>query len=236
MIKELNAEKLAAIDAAINRAKAGKVATSPTPVIASAASAVPHDAEREAKRQDRIAKIAADRKAREDDKLARSAQKLAQASSAPAPAHISKVEKLAATLPKLSTAGQAVYDQAAALQRSEIELVVAHLSCLARKDATIAAASTTLKVGQRVEVIGGQAKYIHAVGTVSKVQRIRCFVTLDDTGRDVYLFTSDVQPVQVAAVAPPVPEVEEVTAPVAETIAPPVETVSAPVEASASAE
>jgi hypothetical protein len=199
-------EKMARIDAAIARANAAKttggtVSAAPGETAEDrakrlaterAAKSAEKDVEREKKRAERqveLDKQRAERKqARETKREARLAELAARK-----PAHLSKVEKAAANLPEMSEAAKEVFELASGLNRTDTEVLAAHLGFLARKNATMQATTASLKVGMPCRVIGGQAKYIGHAGVVSKVQRIRCFVTLEENGKEIYLFTSDVE-------------------------------------------
>lgn len=223
--KPMDAERMKKIDEAIKRAQAQKAAGG---VAAPAGESVEErakrlaaertlkvkekDEEREAKRlarQAEIERLRAERKAERDKKRE---EKLASAIDR-GPAHISKVEKAAANLPPMNEDTQLIFDEAKKLRPTDIEVLAAHLAFEARKTATIAASTSNLKVGQQVTIIGGQPRYIGQSGTVTKVQRIRCFVQLDSNGKEIYLFTSNVVPVATAAEPVPAEASEETSAP-----------------------
>lgn len=203
---QMDPEKMAKIDAAIARANAAKAAggTAAAPSGESvedrakrltaerAQKQAEKDKERDEKRAARqveLDKQRAERKvAREEKRNARIAELAARK-----PAHLSKVEKAEANLPQMSDAAKEIFDLAKDLDRTDVEVLAAHLGFMARKNATLQATGANLKINMPVKVIGGQARYIGATGVVSKVQRIRCFVTLDDSGKEIYLFTSDVE-------------------------------------------
>lgn len=213
--QQMDAERMKKIDAALARAKAQKEAAganqgNPGESIEDRTKRLAaertqrqeeKDKDREARRQERQAELdkqRAERKQARDQKREARLAELAQRK----PAHLSKVEKAAANLPPMNEETQAVFDAASKLNRTDIEILASHLSFEARKNATLQATSANLKVGMQVTVIGGQARFIGQTGTVTKVQRIRCFVQLDEMGKEIYLFTSDVAPnEEVAAVA-----------------------------------
>lgn len=58
---------------------------------------------------------------------------------------------------------------------------------------TIAAALT---VGARVRITGGDAKLFGKEGVITEARRVRIFVQLDGTEKSVYLFASDVAPLE----------------------------------------
>lgn len=213
--QQMDAERMKKIDAALARAKAQKEAVganqgNPGESIEDRTKRLAaertqrqeeKDKDREARRQERQAELdkqRAERKQARDQKREARLAELAQRK----PAHLSKVEKAAANLPPMNEETQAVFDAASKLNRTDIEILASHLSFEARKNATLQATSANLKVGMQVTVISGQARFIGQTGTVTKVQRIRCFVQLDESGKEIYLFTSDVAPdTEVAEVA-----------------------------------
>lgn len=117
-------------------------------------------------------------------------------------AHMSKVDKAASRLPQLSTqASEAFSELTLNLTSTDITTLIAHLSHFNRTQATQRALTVAVKVGDRVKINGGEARYIGLEGTVAKSQRIRCYVdvVVGDSTKQVYLFTSDVSPVEIAA-------------------------------------
>jgi hypothetical protein len=56
-----------------------------------------------------------------------------------------------------------------------------------------AGASNKVEAGNTVTIISGDARYVGKTGTVSKAQRIRCYVEIPGVSKPVYLFTSDVE-------------------------------------------
>lgn len=138
------------------------------------------------------------------------------------PAHMSKIEKVAAGLPSMSKDVQVLYAAATNMSTADIVSLIAHLDIARRKRGVQQAAtlhaqgrenpSRELKVGMRVKVVSSQnPRFVGAEGTVSKVQRIRCYVELDgreysekEDGKGIkfkgdYFFTSDVIPVSASA-------------------------------------
>jgi len=59
--------------------------------------------------------------------------------------------------------------------------------------ATQRALSQKVAAGDEVRILGGDPRYVGMTGTVSKAQRIRCYVTVGGVNKPIYLFTSDVQ-------------------------------------------
>lgn len=136
------------------------------------------------------------------------------------PAHMPKVDKVAAQLPTLSEDANTLFVAANNLSTADIVNLNAHLQIAVRRRGVATAAqliqqgknnpSRELKVGQRVKVVTSQnPRLIGEEGTVSKVQRIRCYVELDSRKdqytekqdgkgnkfKGDYFFTSDVAPV-----------------------------------------
>lgn len=126
---------------------------------------------------------------------ARAERKAAKESERPQKAaHMTKVEKARARLPELTSdladRYQTLVSSGASL--NDLENLAAHLSTYVRAERTRLAVEQTLVVGQGVKVVGGDPRYVGHVGTVEKVQRIRCYVNLPGVDKPVYLFTSDV--------------------------------------------
>lgn len=140
------------------------------------------------------------------------------------PAHMPKVDKVANQLPKLSDDAMTLFTAANNLSTADIVNLNAHLQIAVRRRGVATAAqliqqgksnpNRELKVGQRVQVVSGQnPRFIGQEGTVSKVQRIRCYVELDSRKdqytekqdgkgnkfKGDYFFTSDVVAVGAAA-------------------------------------
>jgi hypothetical protein len=102
------------------------------------------------------------------------------------PAHLSKINKVAAQLPELSEDANTVVTLAKNLCTADICSAVAHLQIEIRRrgitsTAQGAARGETLTVGTRVKVIScaHNSRLIGQTGTVTKVQRIRAYAKLD---------------------------------------------------------
>lgn len=110
------------------------------------------------------------------------------------PVHMSKVEKAAAKLPVLSDSAASLFEEITTnLPAATISALSAHLNHFNRVQATQrAVGAAPLKVGQVVRIVGGDPRFIGQTGHLEKVQRIRCYVKLSDSGRVAYCFTSDV--------------------------------------------
>lgn len=111
------------------------------------------------------------------------------------PAHMVKVQRYEASLPKPSEEAQAILDAAQNLSTGDLNVAATWLSLMARKRATATATTATLRVGDKVQIVSGSnSRMIGKVGTLTKVNRIRCFVAVPGFEREVYLFTSDIKP------------------------------------------
>lgn len=124
-------------------------------------------------------------------------------------AHMSKVDKVAAQLPELSAEAKALYDGAFGMSTADINALVAHLSVeIRRRGVRAVVDAPRVEVGQRVTVNSGHPRFQGMSGTVTRCQRIRCYVRLDGRDKDDYFFIADVQGDQIAATLPPGPNAE----------------------------
>ena len=147
-------------------------------------------AERDAEQTEEKARRKAEREA---ERARRREEKAANAR----PAHMLKVEKAAERLPELPEKAKTLFDaftREENVDLSALEALVAHLNHFVRIERTKLALQTQVSVGQVVEITGGDARFIGRVGTVERVQRIRCYVSIDSHTKAAYLFTSDVRP------------------------------------------
>ena len=184
------------IDAAIADAKARKAARkssdSETGEKKTKLSAEEKAARDQAKEQERSAKKA--------EREAARAAKRAEREQGRKPAHMSKVEKAAARLPSLAQAAQEAFNSATVnLSADQVSALAAHLSHFNRVRATERALGQKVEAGDSVRIVGGEARFVGKTGTVSKAQRIRCYVEIEGFKKPVYLFTSDVEKVVAAA-------------------------------------
>ena len=143
-----------------------------------------------------------ERNARKAERDAARAVKKAERESALAARtpHMGKVEKAAAKLPSLGDVAQGFMNEITAnCSAADVAALAAHLQHFNRVSATSRALSQKLEVGMTVRIISGDARYLGRVGVLDRVQRIRCFVTLEGVNKDVYLFTSDVEPCEMVA-------------------------------------
>lgn len=190
--------KLSAIDKALAMAKARKSAKEEATV--SETSTVKQKistADRATLKANRDAERAARKLAIAQQREARKAARLATHGDGQTP-HMKKIEKAAAALPKMSDATQLSFNEITSnLSAAQITALSLHLQHFNRVKATERALTQTLDVGQQVRIISGVQKYIGMTGTVDRAQRIRCFVTIPGVSKPVYLFTSDVELLEV---------------------------------------
>jgi hypothetical protein len=158
---------------------------------------------------------------REQDRAARAAERAEKKASREAekahknPAHMVKVEKAAARLQPLTEKAQSVLSQLFEELDNDDTLIssfVDHVQLRLRARATERSAGANLQPGQVVRITKGSDKrWIGQLATVTKAQRIRCYVRPFNANRDVYLFVADVEPVSEAQLAAPVSESAEET-------------------------
>jgi hypothetical protein len=121
--------------------------------------------------------------------------KRAEKEAARPPKHSAKVATARNRLPKLDDGLTGTFDRLVGeLTNVQLETLSSHLALTARERRTSAAISKTVKQGQVVRIVDGDAGYVGQVGTVVKANRIRCYVEVD--GNPLYLFTSDVESVE----------------------------------------
>jgi flagellar biosynthesis GTPase FlhF len=154
-------------------------------------------AARETTRQEeRAAKKAARETARAEKRAARDANRQ--------PAHMRKVMKAAERLGSLGQAAQLLFNEATAnLTAAELATLALHIQHHNRVQSTSRALTQTLDNGTQVRINGGDPRFIGKTGTISKAQRIRCYVTVPGFKKDVYLFTSDVEVIAAAQASEP---------------------------------
>jgi type IV secretory pathway VirB10-like protein len=98
------------------------------------------------------------------------------------PAHLAKINKVAAQLPALSADASFLVDSANEMTTADICSAIAYLQiAVRRRGVTALADAPKLNVGDRVSVSSASnPRFIGQMGTVNKVQRIRAYVTLDN--------------------------------------------------------
>jgi transcription antitermination factor NusG len=207
--------KLSAIDKALAAAKARKAlrdgasgqvaapakAESPK----KAAPSKKDETTAQAKEIARTLKKAELQKQREERKVAREAARAEKAKEREAsaaskkPAHMKKIEKAAAALPALRPTVLALYEEITANHSGDqIAALALHLQHFNRVQQTKRALSLEIEAGDEVRIVSGPTKYIGKTGIVDRAQRIRCFVKVHGMSKPVYLFTSDVEPLNAA--------------------------------------
>lgn len=109
------------------------------------------------------------------------------------PAHMAKVEKARARLPQLGPEALAIFNSATvSLPANELAALSEHIVHFNRAQATKRALEQALAIGDRVRIVSG--RHAGSEGTVTKSQRIRCYVQVEGSDRKpVYLFTSEVE-------------------------------------------
>jgi hypothetical protein len=199
-------DSTSAIDKAIAKAQARKAAKAGvtdnegtlTPVVKRVAKEKPVKAPKAAKVPDAekvAAKAAkdAERAARKLERDAARALKRSEREAAKPSAHMSKVERAASKLPALTEEAQVMFsDITSNLGRDQVAAIALHLGHFNRVQATQRALSQKVAAGDEVRILGGDPRYVGMTGTVSKAQRIRCYVTVEGVNKPIYLFTSDV--------------------------------------------
>lgn len=198
---KLTDQSINKIDQAIAAAKARKAMKTGTTDGAAAtaakpAKAVPPPAKPKATDEEKAAKLAAREQERADNKAKRDAErakKLAERSAAKSPAHMKKVQKAAERLSPLGQAATLLFNEATAgLSASDLAVLALHIQHFNRVKATERALGQKVTAGTKVTIVGGDSRYIGKSGTVTKAQRIRCYVTVEGSTKPIYLFTSDV--------------------------------------------
>ena len=107
---------------------------------------------------------------------------------------MSKVEKAGARLPALEDAAQRMFnDVTANCTQAQVAALAVHLQFFNRTQATTRALTQKVAIGDTVTIMGGDPRFIGLTGTVSRSQRIRCYVTVEGVNKEIYLFTSDVE-------------------------------------------
>jgi hypothetical protein len=147
-----------------------------------------------------LARAAAKAK-RDAERDARRAAKAADAGSKKS-AHMKKVEKAGSKLPQLNAAAQEHFNELTTnLSRAQLAALALHLQHFNRVKATEMAAGRSYKQGQPVRIVGGDPKFIGMQGTIDSARPLRCFVNVPGVRKPVYLFTSDIEPVEEAPLA-----------------------------------
>ena len=210
--------KLSAIDKALAAAKARKAAkdasASSEPAVAMAKpvkaelakgkkspstddeAKAERKATREANKANKLSKLEAERADRRGARAAAKAEKLAALQALndnKKPAHMKKVEKAGAKLPKLNDQAAVIFsDIISNFDAATIASISLHLQHHNRVAATERARNVRIEQGDLVRIIGGDPRFIGLTGIVDRSQRIRCYVEIEGR-KPIYLFTSDVE-------------------------------------------
>jgi len=184
--------KLSAIDKALAQAKARKASkdSSPPPAGDDVQTVTVQKSDTDkalklAEREARRAQIAKDREER----------KAAKAAAQPkGPAHMKKIASAAGKLPTLTDTAQLLFNEATTnFSAEQLTALALHIQHFNRVKATERALNQRVVQGTQVRIIGGDPKFIGMTGSVTKAQRIRCYVTVPGVKREVYCFTSDIE-------------------------------------------
>jgi hypothetical protein len=194
-----NDQSVSEIDLAIQKAQARRAAKSDKSAEPKAPKAekVPNEPKRprltDDEKKAKDAQRAEERVVRSSARAAIRAEKLAAKSANKSPAHMKKVARAAERLAPLEQAELLLFNEATSnLTAAQLANLAAHISHFNRVKATERALTQTVTVGNEVTVISGDSRYIGKVGTVTKAQRIRCYVQVEGQAKPLYLFTSDV--------------------------------------------
>lgn len=124
------------------------------------------------------------------------AEKKALKEASKLPKHQAKLDRAKLQLPVMDESLKQTFDDfVVSYEFSELETFASHLNFYVREKQTQNAVSTTVEVGQTVRIKSGNQKHLGKIGVVSRSQRIRCYVSLPNLEKEIYLFNSDVEPV-----------------------------------------
>ena len=151
-----------------------------------------------ANREEKQAKLKEERAARkatrEATKAEKAAKRLAEAEARKGSAHMKKVEAARSKLPEMGMDASVIFaDTVGKLSCQQLVALAEHLRFQARLIGTKAAPAKAIEVGTTVRIVNGEARYIGKVGTVTKSQRLRTFVSVPGFNREAYVFTADVE-------------------------------------------
>jgi len=139
-------------------------------------------------------KLTPDEKA--ERKAAREVKRAEKEANRP-PKHSAKVATARNRLPKLDNDLVKTFDSLVGeLTNVQLETLSSHLALTARERRTTSAVGKTVKQGQVVRIVDGDAGFVGQIGTVTKANRIRCYVEVPGAENPLYLFTSDVESVE----------------------------------------
>ena len=113
----------------------------------------------------------------------------------------SKLERTFMNLPELNKDAKDIVELAKVLHENDMNCIIKHLQYYI-KQAThkkVADIRTTVRnpviPGDVVKIVGGDPSYVGKIGIVDRVQRVRCFVEIDQR-KPVYIYLSDVEVIQ----------------------------------------
>lgn len=186
--------KLSAIDKALAAAKARKAMKEATQATGDETTMPKTPAAKPMKKIDDGARAEA-KKLRDAEREARRA---AKAVAPKGPVHMKKIAKAASKLPTISAEGQRLFDEITTnFSAEQVTSLALHLQHFNRTKATERALGQRVEAGSNVRIVGGDPRFIGKLGTVDRAQRIRCYVNVPGFKRPVYLFTSDVELVEI---------------------------------------
>jgi len=203
-------QTVSAIDKALQAAKNRKATKTAAGTAEGTTAAVttpkaPKEAKPKMSDEDKAAKLAlreTERAAKKAERDTARAAKIAERNASRSPAHMKKVQKAAEKLTALGSSAELIFNEATAnLPGAELAALATHIQHFNRVKATERALNQNLEVGQSVNIVGGDPRFIGKSGTLAKVQRIRCYVTVEGLNKPVYLFTSDVSLTATAEIA-----------------------------------
>lgn len=213
------ARKAARVDAGLDAPEAPKPAAKAVPKPAKEVKPVkakPTDEAREAARlvreaerakrnEEKAAKLAEAKAAKEAKKSAAAAAK-AEALQARAAAkknstesaHLRKVERARAKLPKLGEEAQKTFDELTnSMSIAQLEALAQHLLVQSRAIRTIRSVKQApVTVGDKVRVVGGDNSFVGLIGEVVVAGKLRVQVKVEERNKPLYLFRADVEAAQ----------------------------------------
>jgi len=188
---------LSAIDKALAAAKARRAAKDSSTITENVTQSKASSAERLAKKAERDAERAARKLVISQQRAAKKEARMAARNVGATP-HMKKIEKAAAALPIMGEQLTLSFNEITTnFSASDITALALHLQHFNRVKATERALNQSLEAGQQVRIVGGPTKYVGMTGTVERAQRIRCFINIPGARKPVYLFTSDVELLEV---------------------------------------
>ena len=181
--------------------EAQTIQSTPSAIDLALAAARARASQRTADPEEKAARDAARAEAREKLKAEREARKAAAEEKRvqtkrekSGPVHMKKVERAASQLPAISTEAKQMLDEiVSCFGLVDMTVLAAHLQHHVRVKQTAAAHGRKFTIGQRVRIVGGDARYIGREGTVDQARNIRCFVSVPGVNKPVYVFTSDIE-------------------------------------------